>query len=80
MEIILSILVVLGTTLLTIGICFLINAGIVAILAWGLVQVGITTICGWTVAFSWPLVVVFTVIMLVLQSIFKTTITKKSDD
>lgn len=80
MEIILSILVVLGTTLLTIGICFLINAGIVALLTWGLVQIGITTIFGWTVAFSWPLVVVFTVIMLILQSISKTIITKKSDD
>lgn len=80
MEIILSILAVLGTVLLTVGICFLINAGIVALLTWGLVQIGITTICGWTVAFSWPLVVVFTVVMVVLQSIFKTTITKKSDD
>ena len=61
-------------------IVFLINTGIVWVLTWGLVQIGITTICGWTVAFSWPLVVVFTVVTAVLKSIFKTIITAKSDD
>ena len=52
------------------GISFLINAGLVWLLCWGLKAVGITTIGGWTVAFSWPLVLIFTVIYIILHGIF----------
>lgn len=52
------------------GISFLLNAGLVWLLCWGLKAVGITTIGGWTVAFSWPLVLIFTVIYIILHGIF----------
>ena len=56
--------------LLIYGISFLINAGFVWVLCWGLKAIGITTIGGWTVAFSWPLVLIFTVVYIFLHSIF----------
>lgn len=49
---------------------FFLNAGLVWLLCWGLTAVGITTICGWTVAFSWPLVLVFTLTWIILRGIF----------
>jgi hypothetical protein len=52
------------------AISFLMNAGLVWLLCWGLKAVGITTICGWTVAFSWPLVLIFTVVYIILHGIF----------
>ena len=52
------------------AISFLTNAGLVWLLCWGLKAVGITTICGWTVAFSWPLVLIFTVVYIILYGIF----------
>lgn len=52
------------------AIGFLTNACLVWLLCWGLKAVGITTICGWTVAFSWPLVLIFTVVYVILRSIF----------
>ena len=54
------------------GIAFLINAGIVWLLVWGLKAVGITAICGWTVSFSWPLVLLFMLAFIVLKGIFGT--------
>jgi hypothetical protein len=52
------------------AISFLLNAGIVWLLCWGLKAIGITAIGGWTVAFSWPLVLIFTVIYMILRGIF----------
>lgn len=52
------------------AIGFLLNAGLVWLLCWGLKAIGITTIGGWTVAFSWPLVLIFTVIYMILRGIF----------
>ena len=52
------------------GISFLSNAALVWLICWGLKAVGITTIGSWTVAFSWPLVLIFTVIYMVLHGIF----------
>ena len=52
------------------AISFLINAGIVWLLCWGLKAIGITVIGGWTVAFSWPLVLLFTVVYMILRGIF----------
>ena len=46
------------------------NAGLVWLLCWGLKAIGITAICGWTVAFSWPLVLIFTIVSVVLRGIF----------
>lgn len=52
------------------AISFLLNAGIVWLLCWGLKAIGITVIGGWTVAFSWPLVLLFTVAYMILRGIF----------
>jgi len=56
--------------LLIFGTSFLINAGFVWLLCWAIKAIGITTIGGWTVAFSWPLVLIFTVVYMILYSIF----------
>ena len=52
------------------AIGFLCNAGLVWLLCWGLKAIGITAIGGWTVAFSWPLVLIFTVVYMILRGIF----------
>ena len=57
---------------LAIAIIFLsllINAALVWLVCWGLVKIGITAICGWTVSFSWPLVIVVTAIIAILNMI-----------
>lgn len=59
------------------GIGFLINAGLVWIICWALKAVGITTIFGWTVAFSWPLVILFTIIYMIISGIFKLSVKVK---
>lgn len=74
----LTILAVIGVYALFVGISFLVNAGIIWVLTWALVKIGITTILGWTVAFSWPLVIIFTIICAVLKTIFK-PVGKKED-
>lgn len=68
-------------TFLMIFVCFIIglaitvaiNAGLVWLITWALVKIGITTIFGWTVAFSWPLVIIFSIIVSVLKSTFSVT-------
>lgn len=52
------------------AISFLLNAGLVWLLCWGLKAIGITAIGGWTVAFSWPLVLLFTIVYMILRGIF----------
>ncbi len=52
------------------AIGFLLNAGLVWLLCWGLKAIGITAIGGWTVTFSWPLVLIFTVVYMILRGIF----------
>lgn len=52
-------------------IAFLIDAGLVWLLCWGLNTIGVHTIGSWTVQFSWPLVIVIIVITSLLSSIFK---------
>ena len=56
--------------LIAYAISFLVNAGLVWLLCWGLKAIGITAIGGWTVAFSWPLVLLFTVVYMILHGIF----------
>ena len=46
------------------------NAGLVWLLCWSLKAIGITTIGGWTVTFSWPLVLIFTIASIALRGIF----------
>jgi hypothetical protein len=64
------------TIVAIVGVCigliigFLLNAGIVWLICECLKAIGITTILGWTVSFSWPLVVLFTVILIILNGIF----------
>ena len=59
------------------GICLgitaaiLINGGIVWLICWCLKAIGVTSIFGWTVSFSWPLVILFTVIVVILNGIFR---------
>lgn len=68
--------VVLGV-IIGLALSFLINAGIVWIIVWALKALGVVSILGWTVAFSWPLVILFTVIYMVLSGIFKSHTTIK---
>ena len=64
MEIVFAVIVALF-------IRFLIDAGVVWLLCWGLNVIGVHSIGGWNVTFSWPLVVVFVIITCVLSGIFK---------
>ena len=59
------------------AVAFLIDAGIVALLCWGLKAIGITMIGSWTVAFSWPLVIIFWLVTAILGSIFKAKVEVK---
>lgn len=52
------------------SIAMMVNAGIVWALCWALNAMGITQIGGLTVAFSWPLVIVFSIVVGILSSIF----------
>ena len=56
--------------------CFFIDAGIVWAICWGLNAIGIHSIGGWQVQFSWPLVIVVILISSLLSGIFKVTINK----
>lgn len=57
------------------GLAFLINAATVWIIVALLKAIGITMIGSWTVAFSWPLVLLFTIITVVIRGILSITIT-----
>lgn len=59
------------------GIGFLINAAIVWAIVALLKAIGITMIGTWTVAFSWPLVLLFTIITILIRCLFSTKITMK---
>ena len=73
-----AILAVIGLWIIGLGLGFLVNAGLVWVITWGLVKIGITTIFGWTVAFSWPLVIVFMAVFIILKAIFGITVKKES--
>ena len=62
-----GILIIILTLALVVGL----NALVVWLLCWGLKAIGIYTICGWTVGFSWPLVLVFVIVCSTLGGIFK---------
>lgn len=71
-----EILAIIGVILLIYAISFGITAGLVWLITWGLVKIGITTIFGWTVAFSWPLVIVVAAVIAILKGIFRVTVKK----
>lgn len=52
--------------ILVFGLAFLLEAGMVWVLCWALRTIGITTILGWEVAFSWPLVLVVMIVSSIL--------------
>ena len=54
-----------------VALSFILEAGTVWILCWALKAAGITTIAGWTVAFSWPLVVFVWLLLGTIRGIFK---------
>lgn len=57
--------------------CALVWGAIVWIVCWGLTAIGITTIGGWTVAFSWKLVFVVWLLYNILHGIFASYATSK---
>ena len=67
-------LVIIGL-LIGFGLAFLINAATVWIIVALLKAIGITMIGSWTVAFSWPLVLLFTIAVIVIRGIFSVKIT-----
>lgn len=67
-------LVIIGL-LIGFGLAFLINAATVWIIVALLKAIGITMIGTWTVAFSWPLVLLFTIITMVIRGIFSVKVT-----
>ena len=71
-----AILTIIGIILLIYAISFGITAGLVWLITWGLVKIGITTLFGWTVAFSWPLVIVVSAVIAILKGIFSVTVKK----
>lgn len=58
------------------ALAFFIDAGIVWAICWGLNAIGIHSIGGWQVQFSWPLVIVVILISSLLSGIFKVTVKK----
>lgn len=58
------------------GLSFLLEAGLVWLLCWALNAIGIMTIGGVAVAFSWPLVLVVWLVSALLRGIFKVTVNK----
>lgn len=66
-------LIIIVCIVLGIGLGFLINAGLVWVLCWALNAVGIHTLFGWDVKFSWPLVVVFTILYIIFGGCFAGT-------
>lgn len=73
-----KVLVAIISVIIGLALCFGFNAGIVALLVWGLKGLGITSLFGWTVAFSWKAVIVFTIVFGILRSIFSSK-AKSSD-
>ena len=66
------------TAILIIILCgalsFLMEAGFIWVLCWALNAIGIATICGVAVTFSWPLVLVVWIVSILLRGIFQTTV------
>jgi len=68
-------LAIIGFLLIGFGIAFLFNAVTVWVIVTLLKAIGITMIGTWTVAFSWPLVLLFTIVVMVIRGIFSVKVT-----
>lgn len=68
-------LLVIFGLLIGFGLGFFINAAIIWIVIALLKAIGITMIGSWTVAFSWPLVLLFTIVVMVIRGIFSVKVT-----
>ena len=68
-------LAIIGFLLIGFGIAFLFNAVPVWVIVTLLKAIGITMIGTWTVAFSWPLVLLFTIVVMVIRGIFSVKVT-----
>jgi uncharacterized membrane protein len=55
----------------------LIWGGIVWVMCWALIAIGVTTIGSWTVAFSWKLVLIVALTYTILRNIFAPRISSK---
>ena len=71
-----SVFYILGFFLASLFVSLLVWSGIVWILCWALTAIGITVIGGWTVAFSWKLVIIVALIYSILHGIFSPTVHK----
>ena len=70
--------IIVACVIAVLVLAFFLDAALVWLAVWALKALGVTSICGWTVAFSWPLVILVMVITVFLSSIFKTTIRNKN--
>lgn len=70
-----TIFAIIGIILISFIISFLCTAAIVALLCWGFPAIGITSIGTWTIAFSWKLVLIVSLILTILRSIFSARVT-----
>jgi hypothetical protein len=68
-------LLVIFGLLVGFGLGFFINAAFIWIVIALLKAIGITMIGTWTITFSWPLVLLFTIIIAVIKGIFSIKIT-----
>jgi hypothetical protein len=66
-----EIIIALIFFILSLGFAFLCNGVAVWLICWGLKAIGITSIFGWTVSFSWPLVLVFTLVTASFKTVVK---------
>ena len=65
---------VLFLVLVCLGIDFLFSAGVVWLLCWLLPAIGIASIGSFAIVFSWKLVLVIWLIVVILRSIFRVTV------
>lgn len=71
---------VIGTILVVIlafAISYLLTAGFVWVLCWALPAIGITVIGGFVIVFSWKLALAVWIVLLLLRSLFTTTVNTK---
>lgn len=61
------------------GINLLVWGILLKILCWVLPLLGITTIGAWTVAFSWKLVIVVSIVIALLRAIFSPTVNVRKE-
>ena len=63
-----------------VALIYVISFGLTALVVWGIVKcallIGFTTIGTWTIAFSWPLVGFIWLALILLRSIFPTSVKK----